>query len=73
MPTILLAQEEPDAATHLNALLKDFFPTAQLQLLADFASVAATLASGTRASLLLSDIFWGDEDQSGPLLLLAET
>lgn len=72
MPTILLAQEDPDAAAELNALLQDFFPTAQLQLLTDFTSVAATLASGTRASLLLSDIFWGDVDQSGPLLLLAE-
>ncbi len=72
MPTILLAQEDPDAAAHLNALLQDFFPTAHLQLLTDFTSVAATLASGTRASLLLSDIFWGDVDQSGPLLLLAE-
>jgi hypothetical protein len=68
-----LAQEDPDAAAQLNALLQDFFPTAQLQLLTDFASVAGTLASGTRASLLLSDIFWGDSDQSGPLLLLAET
>ena len=72
MPTILLAQEDPDAAAHLNALLQDFFPTAQLQLLTDFASVAQTLASGIRASLLLSDIFWADVDQSGPLLLLAE-
>jgi len=73
VPTILLAQEDPAAAAQLNALLQDFFPTAQLQLLTDFASVAGTLASGTRASLLLSDIFWGDSDQSGPLLLLAET
>ena len=73
MPTILLAQEDPDAAAQLNALLQDFFPTAQLQLLTDFASVAETLASGTRTSLLLSDIFWDDADQSGPLLLLAET
>jgi len=72
VPTILLAQEDPVAATHLNALLKDFFPTAQVQLLTDFASVDATLASGTRASLLLSDIFWADVDQSRPLLLLAE-
>ncbi len=72
MPTILLAQEDPDAAANLSALLQDFFPTAQLQLLTDFTSVAATLASGTRASLLLSDIFWSDVDQSGPLLLLAE-
>ena len=72
MPTILLAQEDPDAAGQLNALLQDFFPTAQLQLLTDFTSVGATLASGNRASLLLSDIFWSDADQSGPLLLLAE-
>jgi len=72
VPTILLAQEDPDAAAHLNALLQDFFPTAQLELLTDFSSVTATLASGTRASLLLSDIFWGEADQSGPLLLLAE-
>jgi hypothetical protein len=72
VPTILLAQEDPDTAAHLNALLQDFFPTAQLQLLTDFASVAQTLASGIRASLLLSDIFWADVDQSGPLLLLAE-
>ncbi len=72
MPTILLAQEDPDAASHLTALLQDFFPTAQLQLLTDFTSVATTLASGARASLLLSDILWADVDQSGPLLLLAE-
>jgi len=73
VPTILLAQEDSDAAAHLNALLQDFFPTAQLQLHTSFASLAETLASGTRTSLLLSDIFWGDEDQSGRLLLLAET
>jgi len=73
VPTILLAQEDPDAAAKLSALLQDFFPTAKLQLLTDFASVAATLTSGTPASLLLSDIFWSDADQSGPLLLLAET
>ena len=73
MPTILLAQEDPDAAAHLQALLQDFFPTANLQLLTDLSSVSAALGSNPRASLLLCDIFWADTDQSGPLLLLAET
>ena len=73
MPTILLAQEDPDAASHLTSLLQDFFPTAQLQLITDFPALAATLAGPSRASLLLSDIFWADCDQSGTLLLLSET
>ena len=73
MPTILLAQEDPDAASHLTSLLQDFFPTAQLQLITDFPGLAATLAGPSRASLLLSDIFWADYDQSGTLLLLSET
>ena len=73
MPTILLAQEDSDAASHLTSLLQDFFPTAQLQLITDFPSLVATLASASRSSLLLSDIFWADSDQSGTLLLLAET
>jgi len=73
VPTILLAQEDSDAASHLTSLLQDFFPTAQLQLITDFPSLVATLASASRSSLLLSDIFWADSDQSGTLLLLAET
>ena len=73
MPTILLAQEDPEAAAQLTALLDDFFPTAQIQLLSDFSALTTALSSGTHATLLLSDIFWSETDQSGPLLLLAES
>ena len=73
MPTILLAQEDSEAAAQLTALLKDFFPSAQIQLLNDFSVLTTTLSSGVHASLLLTDIFWSETDQSGPLLLLAET
>ena len=64
MPTILLAQEDPDAASQLSTLLQDFFPSAKLQLLTDYPTVTSTLASGSRASLLLTDVFWSDTDQS---------
>lgn len=73
MPTILLAQEDPEAAAQLTALLDDFFPTAQIQLLSNFSALTTALSSGTHATLLLSDIFWSETDQSGPLLLLAES
>jgi len=73
VPTILLAQEDSDTASHLTSLLQDFFPTAQLELITDFPSLTTTLASPARFSLLLSDIFWADTDQSGILLLLSET
>ena len=73
MPTILLAQEDPEAAAQLTAFLKDFFPSAEIQLLSDFSTLTTTLSSGTHASLLLTDIFWSETDQSGPLLLLAES
>jgi len=72
VPTILLAQEDPEVAAQLTALLDDFFPTANIQLLNSFPALTTTLSSGTRASLLLTDIFWSQTDQSGPLLLLAE-
>ena len=73
MPTILLAQEDPEVATQLTAFLKDFFPSAQIQNLNDFLTLTSTLSSGIHASLLLTDIFWSETDQSGPLLLLAES
>jgi len=72
VPTILLAQEDPDAASQLSTLLQDFFPSAKLQLLTDYPTVTSTLASGSRASLLLTDVFWSDTDQSNSILLLAE-
>ena len=72
MPTILLAQEDPEVADQLTAFIKDFFPSAEIQLLSDFPTLTTTLSSGTHASLMLTDIFWSDTDQSGPLLLLAE-
>jgi len=72
VPTILLAQEDPEIAAQLTAFLKDFFPSAQIQNLNDFPTLTTTLSSGSHASLLLTDIFWSERDQSGPLLLLAE-
>lgn len=72
MPTLLLAQEDSEAASQLTSLLQDFFPTARLQLLPDFSALHSSLASGSRASLLLTDIFWAEADQSASLLLLAE-
>jgi len=72
VPTILLAQEDPEAAAQLTALLGEFFPTAQIQPLYDFPSLTNTLSSVSHASLLLTDIFWSQTDQSGSLLLLAE-
>jgi hypothetical protein len=73
VPTILLAQEDPEAAAQLTAFLKDFFPSARIQILNDFPTLTTTLSSGSHASLLLTDIFWSESDQSGPLLLLAES
>ena len=73
MPTILLAQEDPEAANHLTAFLKDFFPSAEIEILGDFAKLTATLASGLHASLLLTDVFWSETDHSRSLPLLAES
>ncbi|HCP06805.1 MAG TPA: hypothetical protein DIT30_06205, partial [Verrucomicrobiales bacterium] len=72
MPTILLAQEDPDAASQLSALILDFFPSAKLKLLTDFPALTSTLACDTPVSLLLTDIFWSDANQSNSILLLAD-
>ena len=72
VPTILLAQEDPDAASQLSALILDFFPSAKLKLLTDFPALTSTLASGSPTSLLLTDIFWSDANQSNSILLLAD-
>ncbi|MDA0325342.1 MAG: hypothetical protein O2830_06885, partial [Verrucomicrobia bacterium] len=72
MPTILLAQEDPDAASQISALILDFFPSAKLKLLTDFPALTSTLACDTPVSLLLTDIFWSDANQSNSILLLAD-
>ena len=72
VPTILLAQEDPDAASQLSALILDFFPRAKLKLLTDLPALTSTLASGSPTSLLLTDIFWSDANQSNSILLLAD-
>ena len=72
VPTILLAQEDPDAASQLSALILDFFPSAKLKLLTDFPALTSTLACDTPVSLLLTDIFWSDANQSNSILLLAD-
>lgn len=72
MPTILLAQEDPEAAANLAALLREFFPTAILEPLSDFAALATALTSNRRAALLLTDIFWSDQNRAEEILLLAE-
>ena len=72
MPTILLAQEDPEAAANLAALLREFFPTAILEPLSDFAALTTALTSNRRAALLLTDIFWADQNRAEEILLLAE-
>ena len=72
VPTILLAQEDPDAASQISALILDFFPSAKLKLLTDFPALTSTLACDTPVSLLLTDIFWSDANQSNSILLLAD-
>ncbi|NDI17958.1 MAG: hypothetical protein EBY83_08375, partial [Verrucomicrobia bacterium] len=72
MPTILLAQEDPEAAANLAALLREFFPTAILEPLSDFAALTTALTSNRRAALLLTDIFWSDQNRAEEILLLAE-
>ena len=72
MPTILLAQEDPEAAANLAALLREFFPTATLEPLSDFAALTTALTSNRHAALLLTDIFWADQNRAEEILLLAE-
>ena len=72
MPKILLAQEDPEAAANLAALLLEFFPTADLQPVSDFNALSAALTSGQHATLLLTDIFWADQNRSEEILLLSE-
>ena len=73
MPTILLAQEDQEASASLTALLCDFFPTLEVELLTDFPTLIAALEAGKHATLLLADVFWNGQNQSGSLLLLAES
>ncbi len=72
MPTILLAQEDPEAAANLAALLREFFPTATFEPLSDFAALTTALTSNRHAALLLTDIFWADQNRAEEILLLAE-
>ena len=72
MPKILLAQEDPEAAASLAALLRDFFPTATLEPVSDFNALSTALTSGQHAKLLLTDIFWADQNRSEEILLLSE-
>ena len=73
MPTILLAQEDQEASASLTALLCDFFPTLEVELLTDFPTLIAALEAGKHATLLLADVFWNGQNQAGSLLLLAES
>lgn len=72
MPTILLAQEDPQSRDNFAALILDFFPTAKVQGLASWSGLESACASPAGASVLLADILWDDEDRSAELLLLAE-
>ncbi|MCX6935251.1 MAG: hypothetical protein NTZ01_03520, partial [Verrucomicrobia bacterium] len=72
MPTILLAQEDSEASANFAALLRDFFPTADIECLTDFSALSDAFNPSKHASLLLTDVFWADEDRSGEILLLAE-
>jgi len=72
VPKILLAQEDPEAAANLAALLREFFPTADLQPVSDFNALSTTLTSGQHATLLLTDIFWAEQNRSEEILLLSE-
>ena len=72
MATILLAQEDPQSRANFAALILDFFPTANVQVLESWTELESACAFPTGASVLLADILWGDEDRSAELLLLAE-
>jgi len=73
VPTILLAQEDQEASASLTALLCDFFPTLEVELLTDFTTLTAVLEAGKHATLVLADVFWNGQNQAGSLLLLAES
>ena len=72
MPTILLAQEDADTRARFLALILDFFPTANLQTANSWEELESRLTSPPLPAVLLSDVFWNDEERFTDLLLLAE-
>ena len=72
MPTILLAQEDSPSRENFTALILDFFPTAKIQPLGSWEELDPALADAAPASVLLTDILWGEVDRSDEILLLAE-
>lgn len=72
MPTILLAQEDAESRENFSALILDFFPTAKIQPVETWGDWEPLLSTTPPASVLLTDILWGEEDRSAELLLLAE-
>ena len=72
MPKILLAQEDTESREKFSALILDFFPSANLQSAVSWEALESQLAAPPPASVLLSDIFWNEEERSAELLLLAE-
>lgn len=72
MPKILLAQEDAEFREKFSALILDFFPSANLQRAASWEDLESLLAAPPPASVLLSDIFWKEEERFAELLLLAE-
>lgn len=72
MPKILLAQEDAEARKTFTTLILDFFPTANLQPLDRWEELAAALAAPNPASVLLTDLWWEEEDRGDQLTLLAE-
>lgn len=72
MPTILLAQEDPEARQNFSALILDYFPTALLQTVDTWENLLQELPGLPDSAVVLSDIFWQGEDRSSELILAAE-
>jgi len=72
VPTILLAQEHAESRESFSALILDFFPTAKIQAVENWADLEPALVTSAPATVLLSDVLWQGEERTGELLLYAE-
>jgi len=72
VPTILLAQEDAESREKFSALILDFFPTAKVVPVEAWGDLEPAWAGSAHASVLLTDLWWSEEDRSGDIILLAE-
>lgn len=72
MATILLAQGDPATRDSFSSLILDFFPTAKVLPVNSWEELEPALAESPPASVLLTDMLWGEEDRSAEIVLLSE-